>query len=60
MDETQVRARLTDVQEEALLMGMTLMSLVQDSEDADTVRMCLSALTRTSCGMQLLHTNPIG
>jgi len=59
MDETQVRARLADTQEEALLLGNTLLQIVQEDADADTVRMALSALTRTSCGMQLLHTNPI-
>lgn len=59
MDETQVRARLADTQEEALLLGNTLLAIVQDNEDAETIRLCLSALTRTSVGMQLLHTNPI-
>lgn len=56
MDETM---KVTAAQEEALLLGNTLICIAQYSEDADTVRQAVTALARTSVGMQILHTNPL-
>lgn len=58
MSDEEIEAENDQVTEQIRLLG-ALHEIASDSEDAEIVRVAMSALTSTNCGLNYLITHPL-